>query len=139
MFDLAHWYAQSAPLSVGPQWKMVRSERTGHAQWNFAFEFQILERHRHSQRNLQKTAEPAFEIFCVSFVDRFTANGVEFDDGSVEDDIDVVIFATGYKFGYPFLPGGVVEVRVCGEPCSLLVNVRRKLWSRARPGRARLK
>lgn len=30
---------------------------------------------------------------------------VIFDDGTVEDNIDVIIFATGYSFSFPFLEG----------------------------------
>ncbi|XP_076436626.1 flavin-containing monooxygenase 5-like [Babylonia areolata] len=44
-------------------------------------------------------------------VDRFTATGVQFVDGSFVDDVDVVFLATGYRFGLPFLDKGVVEVR----------------------------
>ncbi|XP_033634056.1 dimethylaniline monooxygenase [N-oxide-forming] 5-like [Asterias rubens] len=33
---------------------------------------------------------------------RFTKTGVEFVDGSREDNIDFVIFATGYRFDFPF-------------------------------------
>ncbi|KAK3778288.1 hypothetical protein RRG08_005813 [Elysia crispata] len=36
-------------------------------------------------------------------VKRFTATGVEFVDGTAEDDIDVVVLATGYSFGFPFI------------------------------------
>ncbi|XP_022108773.1 dimethylaniline monooxygenase [N-oxide-forming] 5-like [Acanthaster planci] len=36
-------------------------------------------------------------------VARFTKTGVEFVDGTFEDDIDCVILATGYTFSYPFV------------------------------------
>ena len=36
-------------------------------------------------------------------VKRFTATGVEFVDGTKEDNIDLVILATGYSFGFPFI------------------------------------
>ena len=36
-------------------------------------------------------------------VARFTKAGVEFVDGTFEDDIDCVILATGYTFSYPFV------------------------------------
>ena len=29
--------------------------------------------------------------------------GIMFDDGSFEDNIDLVVFATGYKVGYQFM------------------------------------
>jgi len=39
-----------------------------------------------------------------------TETGVEFDDGSVVDDIDVIIYATGYKFGFPYIDHNALEV-----------------------------
>jgi dimethylaniline monooxygenase (N-oxide forming) len=41
----------------------------------------------------------------------FTETGVKFDDGTFEDDIDVVLLATGYIFGFPFLDSSVIEVK----------------------------
>ncbi|MCE2894417.1 MAG: NAD(P)-binding domain-containing protein [Flammeovirgaceae bacterium] len=42
------------------------------------------------------------EIEIKPDVSKFTASGVEFTDGSVED-TDLVIYATGYKYSYPFI------------------------------------
>ncbi|XP_069555235.1 flavin-containing monooxygenase 5-like [Brachyistius frenatus] len=41
---------------------------------------------------------------------RFQGSSVEFDDGSVVDDVDLVVFATGYQFSFPFLASHVVSV-----------------------------
>ncbi|XP_020774365.1 flavin-containing monooxygenase 5-like [Boleophthalmus pectinirostris] len=41
---------------------------------------------------------------------RLQGSSVEFEDGSVVEDIDLVVFATGYKFSYPFLASQVVSV-----------------------------
>ena len=41
-------------------------------------------------------------------VKEFTENGVIFEDGTSEE-IDVVIFATGYKFDFPFLDDSVIK------------------------------
>ena len=46
----------------------------------------------------------------------FTENGIQFDDGTQEDNIDAVILSTGYIFGFPFLEKSVIDVksnRVC--------------------------
>lgn len=43
-------------------------------------------------------------------VKQFTETAAIFEDGTVEEDIDVVIFATGYTFCFPFLDE-VVEVK----------------------------
>lgn len=41
----------------------------------------------------------------------FTENGVEFTDGTKEDNIDAVILATGYVFGFPFIDKSVIDVQ----------------------------
>ncbi|CAC5408470.1 FMO [Mytilus coruscus] len=41
----------------------------------------------------------------------FTENGVIFDDGTKEENIDVVVLATGYIFGFPFLDKSVLDVK----------------------------
>ncbi|KAM7011994.1 uncharacterized protein LKV04_022432 [Tautogolabrus adspersus] len=45
---------------------------------------------------------------------KFTESGVEFEDGSVEENIDSVVFCTGYKGAFPFLPACLTE-RCHGE------------------------
>ncbi|XP_049735873.1 flavin-containing monooxygenase 5 isoform X2 [Elephas maximus indicus] len=44
-------------------------------------------------------------------VKEFTETAAIFEDGSREDDIDVVIFATGYSFSFPFLDDSVKVVK----------------------------
>lgn len=44
-------------------------------------------------------------------VKEFTETAAIFEDGSREDDIDVVIFATGYTFAFPFLEDSVRVVK----------------------------
>ena len=44
-------------------------------------------------------------------VKRFTKTGVEFEDGTFEDNIDLVFLGTGYKFGFPFIDKSVIEVK----------------------------
>ncbi|XP_041861864.1 flavin-containing monooxygenase 5-like [Melanotaenia boesemani] len=41
---------------------------------------------------------------------RFQGSSVEFDDGTVVKDVDLVVFATGYNFSYPFLTSQVISV-----------------------------
>ncbi|XP_070550979.1 flavin-containing monooxygenase 5-like [Ptychodera flava] len=43
-------------------------------------------------------------------VKRFFQTSVEFEDGTVEEDIDEVIMATGYTFAFPFLDESIVKV-----------------------------
>uniref|UniRef100_A0AC35UA68 Flavin-containing monooxygenase n=1 Tax=Rhabditophanes sp. KR3021 TaxID=114890 RepID=A0AC35UA68_9BILA len=39
-------------------------------------------------------------------ISSFTENGIIFDDGTVVEQVDIVIFATGYSFSFPFLENG---------------------------------
>ncbi|XP_071484493.1 flavin-containing monooxygenase 5-like [Diadema antillarum] len=41
---------------------------------------------------------------------RFTTSGVVFEDGTTEDNIDLVVLATGYKISFPFLSSSVLPV-----------------------------
>lgn len=43
-------------------------------------------------------------------VKKFTKTGIEFEDETFEDNIDVVVFATGYRIGFPFLDKSVIDV-----------------------------
>ncbi|XP_013068490.2 flavin-containing monooxygenase 5-like [Biomphalaria glabrata] len=44
-------------------------------------------------------------------VKRFTSTGVEFMDGTFEDNIDIVLLATGYVFGFPFIDKEIIDVK----------------------------
>lgn len=44
-------------------------------------------------------------------VRRMTATTIEFDDGTVAENVDAVILATGYTFGFPFLEKDVLNVQ----------------------------
>uniref|UniRef100_A0A667ZC43 Flavin-containing monooxygenase n=1 Tax=Myripristis murdjan TaxID=586833 RepID=A0A667ZC43_9TELE len=41
---------------------------------------------------------------------KFEGSSVEFEDGSVVEDVDLVVFATGYRFSFPFLASHVISV-----------------------------
>ena len=46
-------------------------------------------------------------------------SGVRFEDGSVEEDVDVILYATGYQYAFPFLSdagGAVSAVDNCVSP-----------------------
>ncbi|XP_034036302.1 dimethylaniline monooxygenase [N-oxide-forming] 5-like isoform X2 [Thalassophryne amazonica] len=48
---------------------------------------------------------------------RFQGSNVEFVDGSVVEDVDLVVFATGYSYSFPFLASHVLSV--CGNKSAL--------------------
>lgn len=39
----------------------------------------------------------------------FTSTGVVFEDGTVEENIDAVVFCTGFKDNFPFLPTSLFD------------------------------
>lgn len=43
-------------------------------------------------------------------VKELTETAAIFEDGTVEEDIDVIVFATGYTFSFPFLEDSLVKV-----------------------------
>ena len=49
-------------------------------------------------------------LIVKSNVKRLTKTGVEFEDGSFEDNVDVVIYATGYIIGFPFIDEEIIKV-----------------------------
>ncbi|XP_069087714.1 flavin-containing monooxygenase 5-like isoform X1 [Pleurodeles waltl] len=50
------------------------------------------------------------KVLVKANVKRFTETSAIFEDGTVEEDIDVVIFATGYSFSFPFFEDSVLQV-----------------------------
>ena len=56
---------------------------------------------------------------------QFTENGVVFEDGT-EAEVDVVIFATGYSFKFPFIDDSVIKVLdVVGSLSRSIINFQR--------------
>ncbi|KAG8436652.1 hypothetical protein GDO86_007665 [Hymenochirus boettgeri] len=53
----------------------------------------------------------AGKVLLKTNVKNFTETDVIFEDGTVERDIDVVVFATGYVFSFPFLEESVLKVK----------------------------
>ncbi|XP_062250708.1 flavin-containing monooxygenase 5-like [Platichthys flesus] len=49
----------------------------------------------------------AGRVQVKSNVKEFSGSSVVFDDGSVIDQVDVVVFATGYNYSFPFLPSAL--------------------------------
>lgn len=50
-------------------------------------------------------------IKVKSRVIELTETSAIFEDGTVEEDIDVIVFATGYTFSFPFLEESLVKVK----------------------------
>uniref|UniRef100_A0A671MLZ1 Flavin-containing monooxygenase n=1 Tax=Sinocyclocheilus anshuiensis TaxID=1608454 RepID=A0A671MLZ1_9TELE len=54
--------------------------------------------------------QPAHSQHPTPNVKEFRGSSVVFEDGTVEDDIDLVVFATGYTFSFPFLSSHAIPV-----------------------------
>lgn len=57
-----------------------------------------------TENEMSRQAEPRSNVEQVSLLKRFDGSTIEFDDGKRVQDVDVVVFATGFLFSYPFLP-----------------------------------
>ena len=49
------------------------------------------------------------KVQCRPGVRRFTRHGVEFEDGTVVDKLDAVVFATGYELQFEFIDNSIVQ------------------------------
>ncbi|CAH1793082.1 unnamed protein product [Owenia fusiformis] len=68
------------------------------------------------QHHFLLNGELPYRIICGavqirSDIKEFTTTGVEFVDGSIVNDIDIVLLATGYNFRFPFLDDDVIDVK----------------------------
>ncbi|KAM9326987.1 flavin-containing monooxygenase 5-like [Gastrophryne carolinensis] len=61
------------------------------------------------------------KVLMKTNIKRFTETDVIFEDGTVEKDIDLVIFATGYTFSFPFIDESIVKVEQNQLPLYKLV------------------
>jgi dimethylaniline monooxygenase (N-oxide forming) len=50
-------------------------------------------------------------VIVKANVAEFTETGAIFEDGTTIDNLDAVILATGYSFGFPFIDKSVIEVK----------------------------
>ncbi|XP_056379589.1 flavin-containing monooxygenase 5-like isoform X2 [Hyla sarda] len=76
----------------------------------------LLPRHRYTSQQLTVNDDLPNRIVSGyvqvrSNVKEFTDTGVIFEDGTKEENIDAVIFATGYSFSFPFCEETVITVK----------------------------
>lgn len=50
-------------------------------------------------------------VIIKTNVQEFTETGAIFEDGSEVDELDAVVMATGYIFGFPFIENDLIEVK----------------------------
>jgi len=76
----------------------------------------LLPKHRFNQQHPMINDDLPNRIACGSLIvkpdiKRMTSHGVEFVDGSHVENVDAIAYATGYKFGFPYLEEGIVQVK----------------------------
>lgn len=90
------------------QWKWVF--HVYYLSKSFSFCFRLLGQHPMVNDDLPNRIISG-TVLVKPNVREFRGSSVIFEDGTVEDDIDLVVFATGYSFSFPFLPHNVLSVR----------------------------
>ena len=80
------------------------------------YDYGLAPEHRSDAQHPSVNDELPNRLACGSIIvkpniRKLTATGVEFDDGTVVENIDVVVYATGYVFGFPFIDHPDLEVK----------------------------
>ncbi|XP_056132107.1 flavin-containing monooxygenase 5-like [Lampris incognitus] len=112
--------------SILPFWLLCRlgenrlNQRFNHSLYNLKPKHRLFSQHPTVNDELPNRILSG-TVQVKSNIQRFQGSSVEFDDGSVVEDIDLVVFATGYSFSFPFLASHVLSVT--GNKTSLYKNV----------------
>ncbi|EDV22235.1 uncharacterized protein TRIADDRAFT_50681 [Trichoplax adhaerens] len=90
--------------------KKALNERFDHAQYG------LKAKHKVAAQHPTISDELPIRIVCgaVKVKDNIAClheHDIEFTDGSIEKDIDTVVYCTGYKFGFSFLDSSIVDVK----------------------------
>ncbi|XP_070531973.1 flavin-containing monooxygenase 5-like isoform X2 [Ptychodera flava] len=99
---------------VPTSWKVSLAERTlnqrfNHANYGLRPNHGVFQQHPTLNDSLPNEILSG-RVKVKANVKRFLRTSVEFEDGTVEEDIDEVVMATGYTFGFPFLGESIVKV-----------------------------
>lgn len=109
-FDLDNRVARSMPLSWAEAGLLNKSKtRVDHDLLGIRPEFGIICAHPTVNDDLPGCIMNGW-VTIKPNVSRFTANGVVFEDRTREDNIDLVMLATGYKISFPYIPQSVLPV-----------------------------
>ncbi|XP_013886531.1 dimethylaniline monooxygenase [N-oxide-forming] 5 [Austrofundulus limnaeus] len=92
--------------SLGENWL---NQRFDHALYNLKPKHRLFSQHPTVNDDLPNRILSG-TVQVKPNIRRVHGSSVEFDDGSVVDDIDLLVFCTGYSFSYPFLASSVISV-----------------------------
>ncbi|XP_010218215.1 PREDICTED: dimethylaniline monooxygenase [N-oxide-forming] 5-like, partial [Tinamus guttatus] len=98
------------PTSMVCNWVEKRlNTRFNHSHYGLKPKHRILHQHPTVNDDLPNRIISG-RVLVKPNVQEFTATAAIFEDGTKEDDIDAVVFATGYSFAFPFLEDCVTVV-----------------------------
>ncbi|XP_033099009.1 dimethylaniline monooxygenase [N-oxide-forming] 5-like [Anneissia japonica] len=101
--------------SMAPVWLVNRiiekqlNMRFNHANYGIQPEHRFLSQHPTVNDDLPNRIIAGF-VKIKSNIKCINEASVEFDDGTCEDDIDIIIMATGYTYSFPFIDESVLQV-----------------------------
>ncbi|KAJ6663123.1 hypothetical protein lerEdw1_010716 [Lerista edwardsae] len=94
---------QMFPISMANDWvEKGLNSRFNHSHYGLKPEHRFLSQHPTINDDLPNRIISG-RVLVKANVSEFTETAAIFEDGSKEEDIDVVVFATGYSFSFPFL------------------------------------
>ncbi|XP_030063867.1 dimethylaniline monooxygenase [N-oxide-forming] 2 [Microcaecilia unicolor] len=107
---LANWFRNALPPSIAI-WLNTRkmNQRFDHANYGL------------QPQDSRQWKEPLFNddlpsritcgyVMVKPDVIEFTESSAKFEDGTVEENIDVIIFSTGYRYSFPFLDESIIKI-----------------------------
>nr|UZZ64697.1 tAncFMO5 [synthetic construct] len=102
---------QILPTSMVNRWAEKKmNARFNHENYGLKPQHRILSQHPTVNDDLPNRIISG-KVLVKPNVKEFTETAAIFEDGTVEENIDVVIFATGYSFSFPFLEDSVLKVQ----------------------------
>ncbi|XP_052811939.1 flavin-containing monooxygenase 5-like [Mya arenaria] len=104
------WLRTLFPYFAGLFVKYKLNSRFDHAKYSIQPNYLPLNAHPTVNDELPNRIASGGVIVKAN-VSHFTETGAVFDDGTTEENIDCVVLATGYIFGFPFLNKSVIDVK----------------------------
>ena len=104
------WFASKFPNLAANDWRKRLNAKFNHKRYGLEPEYGPLSAHITVSDDLPNKLI-AGSVKIKADIAKFKETAIEFKDGTVEEDIDAVVLATGYIFGFPFLDKSVVDVR----------------------------
>ncbi|XP_075689423.1 flavin-containing monooxygenase 5-like [Rhinoderma darwinii] len=101
--------ADTFPSLVNSLLEYKVNSRVNHENFGLKPQHRILSQHPTISDDLPNRIMSG-KVLIKTNIKRFEETDVIFEDGTVEKDIDVVIFATGYKFSFSFFDDSVMKV-----------------------------